>query len=286
MITPRHEFIAACGHEIHVTLWGDPAAKPIVMWHGLARTGRDFDELAGVLGESHFVLCPDTFGRGLSSWSVAPETDYSVAHMADTAEALLDHFDLNQTGWLGTSMGGLIGMYLASDHRAERLNYLIINDIGPEVPQDAVDRILTYAADLPVFASFGEAETWLRTVYAPFGEAPDDFWRRMTLTSLRRRDDGMLTLHYDPQIIRQFDCFADELNSWDRYARISLPTHVLAGAYSDILTTPILERMCTEGPLPQVSVFDNCGHAPALASPEDIDFLCSVIDRLESREHA
>lgn len=264
-----------------MTLWGDPSAKPLVLWHGLARTGRDFDELAAALSDRRFVLCPDTFGRGLSSWSQFPETNYSVAHMADTAEALLDHFDITQTGWLGTSMGGLIGMHLASGSRVERLSYLIINDIGPEIPQDAIDRILTYAGDLPVFATLSEAETWLRTVYAPFGDAPGSFWRRMTMTSLRRRDDGAWTLHYDPQIIRQFDLFPDELASWDRYAKISLPTHILAGEHSDILTKPILERMRIEGPLPQVSVFDNCGHAPALSSVEDIDLLRSIIAGLE-----
>lgn len=281
MISPRHEFVPACGHDVHVTLWGDPLAKPLVMWHGLARTGRDFDELAAALSDQYFVLCPDTFGRGLSSWSTSPDTEYCVAHMADTAEALLDHFDIAQTGWLGTSMGGLIGMYLASGSRADRLRFLIINDIGPEVPQDAIDRILNYAGDMPVFATFSEAESWLRTVYAPFGDAPDSFWRRMARTSLRRRDDGTLTLHYDPNIIRQFDLFADELTSWDRYARISLPTHVLAGAHSDILTSPILERMCAEGPLPQATVFDACGHAPAMACPQDIDLLRSIIARLE-----
>lgn len=282
MIAPRHEFVSACGHELHVTLWGNPAAKPILLWHGLARTGRDFDELAAALCETHFVLCPDTFGRGLSSWSASPETDYSVAHMADTAEALLNHFDIEQTGWLGTSMGGLIGMHLASGDCANRLSYLIVNDIGPEIPQDAIDRILTYAGDLPIFASLPEAETWLRTTYAPFGELPDSYWRRMVMTSVRRRDDGALTLHYDPQITRQFELFADELFSWDRYARISLPTHILAGANSDLLTKSILDRMRNEGPRANVTMFDNCGHAPALATKKDIQKVQSIISAFEN----
>ncbi|WP_299350871.1 alpha/beta hydrolase [uncultured Shimia sp.] len=283
MSVPRHKWVQALGHEIHVTLWGDPAKKPLVMWHGLARTGRDFDELARALSDTHFVLCPDTFGRGLSSWAQSPETEYSVAHMADVAEALLDHFEIAQTGWLGTSMGGLIGMWLASGARAHRLNYLIINDIGPEVPQDAIERILAYAGALPDFRTLVEAETWLRTVYAPFGDAPDEFWRRMAMTSTRRRADGRLTLHYDPRIIVQFDVFAHELLSWDRYAKISLPTHVLAGAESDILIPEILDRMRAEGPLPRATIFENCGHAPALANSRDIAIVRAIVDDLNSR---
>lgn len=282
MTSCRHEFVPICGHELHVTLWGDPSFKPVILWHGLARTGRDFDELASTLSDSHFVICPDTFGRGMSSWANSPDIEYSVAHMADVAEALLDHFEIARAGWLGTSMGGLIGMRLASDARAKRLRYLIINDIGPEVPQSAIERILTYAANLPVFATFSEAETWLRITYAPFGAAPDSFWRRMAQTSLRRRGDGALTLHYDPQIIRQFDLFPEELSSWDRYAKITIPTHVLAGENSDLLPAQILARMGSEGPRPQVSIVRNCGHAPALANGKDIALVQAIIANLEA----
>ena len=282
MTGPRHALVPACGHEIHVTLWGHPSAKPLVLWHGLARTGRDFDELAVALSDTHFVLCPDTFGRGLSSWARAPDTDYSVAHMADVAEAVLGHFGIGQAGWLGTSMGGLVGMFLAAGTRSQRLRYLIVNDIGPEIPQEPIDRILTYAGTLPVFTRLAEAEEWLRTVYAPFGQAPDSFWRRMALTSTRRRGDGQLTLHYDPRILLQFEAHVDELTSWDRYARISLPTHVLAGAQSDILTPAIRQRMRSEGPRPEVTVIEDCGHAPALARGSDAAMVRAIIDTLET----
>ncbi len=279
---PRHEFVDVLGHEIHVTLWGNPTSKPLVMWHGLARTGRDFDELAQALSDTHFVLCPDTFGRGLSSWAQKPEAQYSVAHMTEVAVALLDHFNIAQTGWLGTSMGGLIGMRMAAGQLAERLSYLIINDIGPEVPQEAIERILTYAGNLPDFATHSEAEAWLRTVYAPFGTAPDSFWQRMARTSVRRRADGRLTLRYDPNIIIQFDAFADELSSWDAYTRITLPMHVIAGSSSDILTQPILHRMTAMGPRPTVTMKEGCGHAPSLARPEDARLLREIIADLGS----
>ena len=280
---PLHAFVSVQGHEIHVTQWGDPAAPPRVMWHGLARTGRDFDELAAELARDHFVICPDTIGRGQSSWSQHPEAEYSVKHYTQIALGLMEHFGLEQAGWFGTSMGGLIGMRIASGPMADRLNYLVINDIGPEVPQPALDRILAYAGHLPTFASVVEAETWLRATYAPFGVADDRFWQRMAITSLRRTGNGMLTLHYDPKIIVQFTASADELLSWDRYDRIALPMHVFQGATSDILRPQILQRMCASGPRPTSTTVQGCGHAPNLSMPSDLRFVREVIASLKAR---
>ncbi len=168
MTMPRFSFVPVMDHEVHVTEWGTPGAKPLVMWHGLARTGRDFDELAAALSEDHFVLCPDTIGRGLSSWSENPEAEYSVEYYSGIAADLLDHYGIDRAAWIGTSMGALIGMRMASGPLADRLTCLVINDIGPEIPQDAVDRILSYAGTTPEFDSLREAEGWLRTRLCPF----------------------------------------------------------------------------------------------------------------------
>lgn len=280
MNQPRFSFVRVLGHEIHVTEWGDPASPPLVMWHGLARTGRDFDELAAALSDSYFVLCPDTIGRGLSSWSEQPETDYCVAHYAEIARGLLDHYNIEQTGWIGTSMGGLIGMRIASGSRAHRLSWLVINDIGPEIPQDAIDRILTYIGVPPEFSSLHEAETWLRAAYAPFGLSRDSYWTRMTRTSVRRLPSGKLTTHYDPNIVVQFSASVHELTSWDRYETITLPTHVLRGATSDILLKDTAARMQVIGPRPRVTEFKGCGHAPALSNAQDIATIKTILGTL------
>ena len=256
-----------------------PAAPALVMWHGLARTGRDFDELAQALSDRYFVLCPDTIGRGLSSWSRNPEAEYSVEYYCGTASDMLDHYGIDRAGWLGTSMGGLIGMRLASGPSADRLRCLLINDIGPEVPEDAIARILSYAGTTPVFDCLQQAEARLREIYAPFGPADDRFWTRMVRTSVRRCDDGRFTLHYDPGITIQFTASPDELTTWDRYARIAVPTHVFRGATSDILPAGIAARMQAEGPRPQIDVFDDCGHAPTLSRPADIALVRAVLDR-------
>lgn len=179
MSQPRFSLVPVLDHEIHVTEWGEPGNEPLVMWHGLARTGRDFDELAAALSDRFHVLCPDTIGRGLSSWSHNPEAEYSVEYYSGIAADLLDHYGIDRAGWIGTSMGGLIGMRMASGPLAERLKWLIVNDIAPEIPQEAIDRILEYAGNEVRFATLAQAETWLRRVYAPFGPASDAFWLRM-----------------------------------------------------------------------------------------------------------
>nr|WP_321507605.1 alpha/beta hydrolase [uncultured Celeribacter sp.] len=279
MISPRFSLVPVMDHEIHVTEWGDPSGRPLVMWHGLARTGRDFDELAAALSDRYFVICPDTIGRGLSSWSSNPEAEYSVEYYAGIAMDLMDHYGFAQADWFGTSLGGLIGMRLASGRQADRLSALVINDIGPEIPEAAIDRITTYVSDPPVFAKVSDAETWLRAVYRPFGPAPDAYWRRMARSSLRRRDDGTLSLHYDPKITTQFTASRQELTSWDRYARIETPCHVIRGKSSDILPVEVFDLMHQRGPRPDVTEFDS-GHAPCLARPEDARIVYDILQSL------
>lgn len=264
----RSVYLPVLGHEMHVTEWGDPAGEAVVLWHGLARTGRDFDALAERLAGRYFVLCPDTIGRGLSTWSDNPEVEYDPAFYARMALEMLDRYGIERAHWLGTSMGGLIGMHVAAK-APERLRTLVINDIGPEVPAAAVERIVTYAADLPVFERVSEAEDWLRRVYLPFGPAPDGFWRRMAESSVRRKGDGQLTLHYDARVIDMIARRPETLEAWDLWDAIATPCHVFRGARSDLLTEDVLARMVARGPRPEVSVFPECGHAPALASTED-----------------
>lgn len=280
MIRPRFSFVPVAGHEVHVTEWGAPYNPPLILWHGLARTGRDFDELAAGLSDRYFVLCPDTIGRGLSSWSERPETDYNIETYCELASALMDHYAIEDADWLGTSMGGLIGMRMASGPMSGRIKRLIINDIGPEIPQDAIDRILSYAGTSPAFATLAEAEHWLRATYKPFGPASDAFWNRMTRSSVRRLETGQLTVHYDPRITLQFTQSADELSTWDRFEKIDIPMHVIRGAASDILLASIAERMMSLRPGLTVSVFEECGHAPTLSRQQDIDLVRGLLATL------
>ncbi|WP_425100126.1 alpha/beta fold hydrolase [Tropicibacter sp. S64] len=279
MTAPRFALVPVMDHEIHVTEWGAPEGRPLIMWHGLARTGRDFDEVAAALSDAYFVICPDTIGRGLSSWSRNPEAEYAIEYYAGIAADLMDHYGFDRADWFGTSLGGLIGMRLASGPQADRLSALVINDIGPEIPASAIDRIVTYVGDPPVFATVSAAEAWLRAVYRPFGPAPEGYWRRMARTSVRRLETGGLALHYDPRITIQFTASRHELTSWDRFARIATPCHVIRGRTSDVLPRDTLDLMRQRGPRPGVTELD-CGHAPSLARPDDARLVRHILQSL------
>ncbi len=268
MAIPGSAYIPCADKELHVTHWGEPSNPAIVMWHGLARTGRDFDELAMALCGEYFVLCPDTLGRGLSSWARDAATDYSYSAYGEHAVAILDHFGIAKLRWVGTSMGGLLGVTLAAGVLKDRITHLVVNDIGPSLPQEAARRIAGYVGSPPVFATMAELEHWLRTNYAPFGKNSEAFWRRMTDTSARRTDAGAVTVHYDPQIVTQFTLHRGDLDCWHHWDNVRAPTLLLRGRDSDVLPAAVAGEMLRRGPRPQLIEFEGCGHAPTLATAE------------------
>lgn len=273
MTRPRSSYVSAAGFEIHVTEWGEPHKPALVMWHGLARTGRDFDEAAGALASDYFVICPDTLGRGLSSWARDFRTDYSYARFGEITLGLLDQYAIGKLRWVGTSMGGLLGVTLAADALKGRITHLVINDIGPDIPQAGAQRIIDYVGKPPVCDTVGELEEWLRKSYAPFGRNSDAFWRRMADTSSRRTDDGRITVHYDPAIVSQFTHHKADLDVWDAYDAVEASTLLIRGVDSDVLAPDIAEVMTARGPRPRLVVLPDCGHAPTLASGGEIAML-------------
>ena len=261
---PASRYLRCEGRELHYTEWGAPDAPPLVMWHGLARTGRDFDELAQALAPDYRIICPDTIGRGLSQWSPDPVAEYRLDFYARLARALLDGLALASVRWVGTSMGGAIGMHAAATTLRDRISRLVVNDIGPELPRAAVRRILDYAGDPPAFDTVTELETWLRASYKPYGWQSDEQWRRMAETSMRRLPDGRVTAHYDPAIVGQFSHHPDDYDRWSGYDSLRMPLLLLRGAESDLLLPEVAEAMTRRGPRAQRIDFPDCGHAPAL----------------------
>jgi len=266
MVERRSVYVACGQHEIHVSAWGDASKPALVMWHGLARTGRDFDEAAIALSDDYFVICPDTLGRGLSSWAKDIATDYSYAAYGEHAAAILDHFGVDKMRWVGTSMGGLIGVTLAAGALKGRISHLAVNDIGPWIPEGAVGRIHDYVGKPPSFDRASELEQWLRAAYKPFGANSDGFWRRMADTSMRRMDDGRITVHYDPNIVTQFTLHKGDLDCWDAWDALDVPALLLRGKQSDVLPESVAAEMCERGPKPRLVEFDDVGHAPTLAT--------------------
>lgn len=270
---PASRFLICHGREIHFTEWGDANDETVIAWHGLARTGRDMDELAERLAAQYRVICPDTIGRGLSQWSPEPAREYCLARYGELAVSLLDQLGVREAHWVGTSMGGALGMHLAAGALAGRIRRLVLNDIGPSLGAAAVDRIRAYAGNPPQFARVSELEQYFRTVYKPFGWLSDAQWRRLTETSMRRTESGNVTPHYDPKMVLQFEHHPHDYELWDAYDRIEVPTLCLRGADSDLLLAEVADAMRARGPRAVVVTIAGCGHAPALNVPAQLDLI-------------
>ncbi|MEJ7688253.1 MAG: alpha/beta hydrolase [Variovorax sp.] len=280
MTTPTSNYLQVAGREIHWMDWGPRGGSVILAWHGLARTARDMDELAAHFAERSFrVVCPDTIGRGLSQWSPAPDDEYQLSFYARLATGLCDALELTRVHWIGTSMGGAIGMVcasgLAEPTMKPRIASLVLNDNAPQIAQAAIERIRSYAGSPPAFETVVELEAFYRTVYKPYGWLSDAQWRRLTESSTRRLPDGRVTVHYDPAMVQQFVAHPDDYLLWPHYDAIDVPVLCLRGAESDLVLPEALAEMGRRGPgaAGRLAVLEvpGCGHAPALNVPAHLE---------------
>lgn len=264
----RSAYLDCEGRELHYVEWGAGHRETVIAWHGLARTGRDMDDIAAHLAQRYRVICPDTIGRGLSQWSPDPRREYSLAFYGRLAVSLADQLGLDHFHWLGTSMGGAIGIHLAAGALKGRIRRLVLNDIGPKLGESAVERIRSYAGKPPQFERVSELERYFRTVYQPYGWLSQEQWRRLAETSTRRTAQGKVTPHYDPNMVMQFLHHPRDYDQWDAYDSIDVPTLCLRGETSDLLLAATADEMRKRGPRAVVVTIAGCGHAPALNVPE------------------
>ncbi|WP_237180828.1 alpha/beta fold hydrolase [Roseomonas haemaphysalidis] len=244
--------------------WGPADGAPVVCVHGLTRTGRDFDTLARELaGDGRRVICPDMPGRGLSSW-LPDGSLYAVpSYLAALAPLLagLGRFD-----WVGTSMGGLIGMALAS-LPGNRVGRLVLNDVGAEIPAAALAGIAAYVGFGPDFAGIDALEAHLRVIHAGFGPLSPAEWRHLAETSARMTPGGRVTLHYDPAIAKPMQAAAPtDIVLWPMWDALDRPVLLLRGETSPLLTAATAARMALK-PGVTLATIAGCGHAPALMDP-------------------
>jgi pimeloyl-ACP methyl ester carboxylesterase len=272
-------------HALSYTLWRPSAGEEgaphrvVICVHGLTRNGRDFDSLAGALAEAGFlVVCPDMIGRGKSDWLAAPE-GYGLPQYCADVTSLIARLRVERVDWVGTSMGGLIGMTLAAQ-ASTPLGRLVLNDVGPFIPQAAIARIASYAGTDPRFADLAEAEAYLREIHAPFGLS-DDHWRHLAEHSVRPAGElggdqilgegSRLRLHYDPAILTSLGAEPfDDVNLWPVWDKIEQDVLVLRGAESDLLLAETTREMAARGPRAEVAEIPGCGHAPGLMDPQQI----------------
>ena len=280
-------YIRCADLEVHYTDWGSGEKGTVIAWHGLARTGRDMDELAAHLSARGWrVICPDTIGRGLSQWSRQPDEQYCLGFYARLARELIDGLGLQEVHWVGTSMGGAIGTLcaggLAEPALQPRIRSLVLNDNAPELAPSAIERIRAYAGQPPAFDTVSELETFFRQVYQPYGWLSDAQWRRLTETSVRRLPDGRIAPHYDPAMVRQFIVHPDDYLIWAHYDSIRCPVLLLRGAESDLVLAETVPRMHQRGPgahgLLQTIEVPQCGHAPALNVAQQLDWVTGFIE--------
>jgi pimeloyl-ACP methyl ester carboxylesterase len=233
--------------------------------------------LAPALAASGYrVLCPDVVGRGNSD-RLADPRGYELRQYVSDMAALVTQLGAAPVDWIGTSMGGLIGMSLAA-RAATPVRRLVINDIGPFIPRAALQRLGTYVGADPTFPDLAAAEASLRGTRAPFGKLTDEQWRTMAERTTRPDDAGGYRLHHDPGIAVRFHETSDQdADLWQVWDGVEGPVLVLRGRNSDLLLAETAAEMVTRGPEAKVIEFAGCGHAPALLEAPQID---AVVDWL------
>jgi len=256
-------------HRVHYYEWGDPDNDRVVLCvHGLTRNGRDFDALAKALAGQFRILCPDVVGRGKSSW-LSKREDYGYPQYCADMAALIARSGALSIDWIGTSMGGIIGMLMAAQD-GNPIRRMVVNDVGPFIPKVALERIGSYVGKDISFASIEEAETYMRFVSAGFGPLGDAQWRHLVEHSVTSDEDGKLRLIYDPSIAHAFSGPIEDVDLWSIWDRLTCPTLLLRGTESDLLLADTATEMTRRGPPTQLVEFNGVGHAPMLMSKEQI----------------
>lgn len=298
MVEPTLNYVhcadSGAGHRMAYWQWGDAAATHLVLCvHGLSRQGRDFDVLARALlaraDVALRVVCPDVAGRGRSEWLADP-SGYEIAQYAADMASLLTQLHararIATLDWVGTSMGGLIGVALAGqgeDLLPVALRKLVLNDVGPVIPWEALQRIGTYLGQPVRFAGEQQAADTLWAISASFGPHTPEQWLALSRPMLKEHPQGGLTLHYDPAIAVPFRALKREAAQqgetllWQLYDALEADTLLVRGADSDLLSPATALAMTQRGPKARLVEFAGVGHAPTLVADDQVDAVVSFL---------
>lgn len=299
-LQPQLEFVSCPHpqgqHRMAYWRWGDAKAQRVVVCvHGLTRQGRDFDRLAQALvarsAEPLQVICPDVVGRGRSEWLSDPMA-YQIPQYASDMLTLLARVNmatdagLVSLDWVGTSMGGLLGMVLAGQPGLPLplpIGRLVLNDVGPAIAWASVQRMQQYVGQYGQYRDLDEAAAAMWALSQGFGPVPADVWREMSSHMVRAGSDGAMTLHYDPAIgtpvrgLTPEAATAGEAALWAVYDQIQARTLLIRGAQSDLLLPETAQAMTERGPRAQLETWADCGHAPTLTSDAQIEVVSQFL---------
>ncbi len=267
MTEPRHHTCLGLSpqgfHQLHYVEWGDPANNNVLICaHGLTRCGRDFDTLARAMKDRYRVICPDVAGRGESAW-LANKADYNYLQYLNDMAVIIGRVtagDAKTLHWVGTSMGGIIGMLLASQPGSP-ITRLVMNDVGSFIPKASLERIGMYLGASPRFADFESVVMAVRAV-SPFGEMSDETWIALTVPLVKQLPDGSWKFRYDPGINEAFkEGAAQDVDLSPFWSKVTCPVLVTRGADSDLLLRDTFDAMCRKSGVRGVE-FPHVGHAP------------------------
>lgn len=274
----QHQFLGLNNdgfHQLHYTEWGDSRNKNVVVCtHGLTLNSRYFDWFAKACEDHYRVICPDVVGRGLSDW-INPEHYWYPQYIRDAA-SLIARLGNDQVNWIGTSMGGVIGMNLAAMKNTP-IKKLVLNDVGPFIGKDSLISIANYIGKDERFKNHDEAETFIRKLYPKFGALSDVQWRHLSRVGTKYTADDDLRLAYDPRIRENFMKVVADVDDWHLWEKIEVPILILRGGDSPILTQATLDEMLKRNKNAQAHVFEGIGHAPPLMSGDQIDVILDFL---------
>jgi pimeloyl-ACP methyl ester carboxylesterase len=286
------------------TEWGDPTNKKVVLCvHGLTRTGRDFDVLSKRLAQDYRVVCPDVVGRGMSDRLANPAFYALPQYTADMVN-LVDRLQPSELHWVGTSMGGLIGLAYAgalafskaqqvhrtpAQHYSElpatgvRLDRLVLNDVGPHLEPVSLERIGQYVGEAVDFPSFQAAVEYVKTTAASFGPHTESQWRELTRYTYIEQN-GRWIKHYDLGLAQPFKSLTPELAAqgeqylWSAYSSVQTPILILRGAQSDLLSPQTLQQMLERNARASSYEFSGVGHAPTLMDEKQVNVVVEFLN--------
>ena len=264
-------------HRLHYLEWGDPTKfntqETLLCVHGLTRNAHDFDYFAHEMCKDYRIVCPDVVGRGDSDHLESAEGYNYLQYNADM-NALIARLGVTEVNWIGTSMGGIIGMVLAAVAQSP-IRRLVVNDIGPEVSRDALMSIAEYIGRSDEFDTQEDVEAYLRKIYKEFAPMGDDDWEQMARYASRRTKTGRWRLKVDNHV---GDAFRDSISffnvdMWETWERITCPVLVLRGKESSFLSEETAQKMLQGGPQTTLVEFDNTGHTPTLRNDEQVQVI-------------